>query len=71
MNRTTQMLLEYLDAHLGQEPPAPDLEVHAGHHLNIVARQYDEWERTKLGLHALLGVRLVNEALEQLRSERQ
>lgn len=68
-DRTTAMLLQYLREHMDKEPPRPDLDVHTGSHLELVAREYDRWERTRGGLYALLGARLVNEHLDQTGSQ--
>jgi len=65
MNDLTARLLAMLREKIAEEPTAPDLNVHTGSHLDLVARQYDEWERSVSGLRMLCGVRLVNEALAE------
>jgi hypothetical protein len=61
----TARLLDLLRQKIAEEPTAPDLDVHVGSHLELVARQYDEWQRSVTGLRLLCGVRLVNEALRE------
>lgn len=65
MNKTTAALLGMLRERLAQEPPFPDPEEHHGHRYESVAREHDEWGRHVAALRLLLGVRLVNEALDE------
>ncbi len=58
------MLLDLLREKLANEPTAPDLDVHAGSHLEEVAHVHHEWQRQVNALRLLCGVRLVNEALD-------
>lgn len=63
-DNTTDMLLAALRELLDNEPEPVDLDVHEGYHRISVARRYDEWERSVSAYRLLLGVRLVNEALD-------
>lgn len=63
---TTRRLLEMLKLALEAEPPVPDIELHEGTHLEVVARTYEDWQRGVYGLRALVGVRLIERALEAL-----
>lgn len=64
VNSTDLMLIKYLKNHMEQEPEAPDPEIHTGSYLGMIARRYDEWDRTRSGLFGLIGMRLVRSALE-------
>ena len=64
---TTGRLIKMLHDVLVTEPERPDLDVHTGHHLNEVARIHDDWERHQDALRLLMGTRLVNAAVEQMR----
>lgn len=64
LNQTDRMLIEHLKEHMTKEPVRPDTNEHTGHHLELLAREYDEWDRLRSGLFGLLGVRLVRAALE-------
>lgn len=63
-DNTTDMLLAALRELLDNEPEPVDLDVHEGYHRISVARRYDEWERSVSAYRLLLGIRLVNDALE-------
>lgn len=65
MSDLNERLLDELAKHLAVEPERPDLDVHIGHHLEAVARRWNEWDRGRAAWRHLLGVRLVNEALEE------
>lgn len=67
MDETTSKLLDLLIEKMGEEPEFPDLEIHTGSHLELVSRRYNEWERGVYGLRSLVGVRLLNEAIEDRR----
>ena len=67
-NEMTQRLLDLLLEKYNEEPPAPDLDVHIGSHLELVAGTYAQWQRSIDGLRMLCGVRLVDEALAARKS---
>lgn len=62
---TTERFIEMLRQVMRDEPVVPDLDRHDGHHLAEVAMNHYEWQRRIGALRLLIGVRLVNEALEQ------
>jgi hypothetical protein len=63
VTRTSSLLLHTLREHLANEPQIPDPDMDS-HRYATLARAYDEWDRTRAAWYLLLGVRLVNEALE-------
>lgn len=60
---TTRRLIDMAKEVQALEPPRPDLDQHTGHHLEQIARDYDQWERHLGALRLLIGVRLTNAAL--------
>lgn len=68
MDHVTEMLLDQLIILLDHEPPED-----AGHHPSMelherVGAAWAEWDRQVSGLRILLGVRMVNNAVEARRS---
>lgn len=63
MTKTTAMMLDLLQRKLDEEPTAPDLDYHAGSHLEEIAHVHGQWQRQVDALRMLCGVRLVDEAL--------
>jgi len=64
VNRTNEMLLDLLREYRDTEPP----EVNENMPWALqeeTARAHAEWQRHVDGLYALLGVRLVNDALKE------
>jgi hypothetical protein len=68
VSNTDDLILRMLAEHLDNEPPVADPEVLSGHAYEEAARHHDEWDRTRSAYYRLLGVRLVNAALERRRA---
>lgn len=62
---TDGLMLEMLAAKMDAQPPEPDPQLHDGRVLGLIAREYDEWQKQVDALRLLLGVRIVNAALDQ------
>jgi hypothetical protein len=65
LNNMTLMMLKHLREHQAEEPPQPDDGVGRYEHEEMTAQHY-EWSRTHQAIRLLLGVQLVNLAVEQL-----
>lgn len=60
----TARLIEMARTLKAQEPERPDLDRHQGHHLEVVARTWDQWDRHYRASRLLIGARLTSEALD-------
>jgi hypothetical protein len=63
MDRMTLMMLQHLKEHEAEEPRMPDEGTFE--HSEMAALHY-EWSRTHQAIRLLLGVQLVNLAVEQM-----
>lgn len=63
---TTYRLLGMLEDTITEEPPVPDPDVMGAHGVAEAELKHYEWQRHVNALRLLVGVRLTNEALEQL-----
>jgi len=61
---TSLMILDALVDALDREPEAPDMDRHVGHHLEETARVHDDWQREVSAWRLVLGIQLVNRAIE-------
>lgn len=62
------MMLDRLQELLDTEPPTPDPETMIGSAYNEVADEHYQWQRQVDAFRLLLGIRLVNQALDDRRS---
>jgi hypothetical protein len=62
------MMLQHLREHQAEEPPLPHESEGRYEHEEMTALHY-EWSRTHQAIRLLLGVQLVNLAVEQLAQE--
>lgn len=61
---TSRMVLDALADALVREPQVPDLDLHVGRHLEEIARHHDDWSREVDAWRHVLGLQLVNRALD-------
>ena len=61
----TLMMLQHLRDHQDEEPPQPG-ETNGRYEADEMAAHHYEWSRTHQAIRLLLGVQLVNLAVEQL-----
>lgn len=67
MDRLTLMMLQHLKDHQDEEPPQPQPdETHSRYEAEEMTALHYEWSRTHQAIRLLLGVQLVNLAVDQL-----
>lgn len=64
VDRTTLMMVEALVTEMGKEPPTPDPDYHPIEMIGEIARKHSEWDRRCASWRLLVGVRLVQAALD-------
>lgn len=67
MDRMTLMMLKHLKDHEVDEPPQPD-ETNSRYEAEEMTALHYEWSRAHQAIRLLLGVQLVNLAVEQMDS---
>lgn len=63
-DHTTDIMLEALRGLMGSEPTEPDPEVLVGAAYQEAAEAHYQWQRSVNAYRLLLGIRLVNQALD-------
>lgn len=65
LDKMCQMMLQHLKDHQAEEPPQPD-NTNGRYETEEMAALHYEWSRAHQAIRLMLGIQLVNLAMEQL-----